>query len=106
MHFYKDLLVGESVLGKENKICRKLKYGVGMLNVYVITLNQGNDNFDIYYCPYLKQKALRKRSLCVIGLAGSHEEAVMMVTGLIRDIYTKTGNTDFKVYFTDNNIQQ
>lgn len=105
MYFYKDLMVGESIRGKENKICKKLRHGAGMLQVHVITLNQGKDIFDIYHCAYFKQKALRNRPLCVVGLAGSHEEAVLMVTDLIRDIYARIGNTDFKSYFI-NNIKQ
>lgn len=99
MYFYKDLFVGESIRGKEKKICRKLKHGAGMLNVHVIALNSGRDLFDIYHCAFFKQKALRKRPLCIIGLAGSYEEAVSMVTDMIRDIYQKEGNTDIKAYF-------
>lgn len=102
MYFYKDLNVGESVRGKEKKICRKLKQGAGMLHIHVITLNPGNDLFDIYPCAWFKQKALRNRPLCVIGIAGSHEEAVSMVTDMIRDIYAKSGNTDVKAYFLKN----
>lgn len=99
MYFYKDLFVGESIRGKEKKICRKLKHGAGMLNVHVIALNSGRDLFDIYHCAFFKQKVLRKRPLCIIGLAGSYEEAVSMVTDMIRDIYQKEGNTDIKAYF-------
>lgn len=99
MYFYKDLFVGESVRGKEKKICKKLKHGAGMLNVHVITLNSGRDLFDIYHCAFFKQRALRRRPLCVIGLAGSYEEALQMVTDIIGDIYKKEGNTDIKAYF-------
>lgn len=101
MYFYDQLFVGESVRGKEKKICKKLKRGAGMIQVYVITLNMGSDLFDIYHCAFFKQKAFRKRPFCIIGLAGSHKEAVSMVTDIVQDIYQKSGNTDFKAYFLD-----
>ena len=99
MYFYKDLFVGESVRGKEKEICKKLKRGAGMLNVHVIVLNSGRDLFDIYHCAFFKQRAFRRRPICVVGLAGSYDEAVSMVTDIVRDIYQKEGNTDIKAYF-------
>jgi len=104
MYFYDDLRVGESVRGKEKKICRKLKRGAGMLHVHVITLNLGRDLFDIYHCAFFKQRALRKRPYCVVGIAGSHEEAVSMVMDMVQDIYKKAGNTDFKAYFSKDTV--
>lgn len=70
-----------------------------MTKIHVITLNQGKDLFDIYHCAFFKQKVLRKQPLCIVGLAGSRDEAVDMVTEILGHIYRETGNTDVKSYF-------
>lgn len=99
MLFYHPLMVSESLKKKEKKICRKLKTGIGMTNVYVIVLGSGTNLFEIYHCAFFKFRFLRKRRLCVIGLADSHDAAVSMLAEFMGNIYQKTGNTDFKSYF-------
>lgn len=99
MWFYHPLLISESLRKKEKRICRKLRFGIGMTNIYVIVLGSGTNLFDIYHCAFFKFRFLRRRRLCIVGLADSHEAAVMMLADFMADIYQKTGNTDFKSYF-------
>lgn len=99
MWFHHPLMVSESLKKKEKKICRKLRFGIGMTNVYVIVLGSGTNLFDIYHCAFFKFRFLRRRSLCIVGLADSHEAAVAMLAEFMADIYQKTGNTDFKSCF-------
>lgn len=99
MWFHHPLMVSKSLKKKEKKICRKLRFGIGMTNVYVIVLGSGTNLFDIYHCAFFKFRFLRRRNLCIVGLADSHEAAVAMLAEYMADIYQKTGNTDFKSCF-------
>lgn len=100
MWFYQPLLLSESLKKKEKKICRKLRLGIGMTNVYVIVLGGGKNLFDIYHCAFFKPRFMRKRDCCIVGLADSREQAVELLSDFMADIYKKTGNTDFKAYFS------
>lgn len=99
MWFYRPLLTSESLKKKEKKICRKLRLGIGMTNVYVIVLGSGSNLFDIYHCAFFKPRFMRKRDLCIVGLADSRDQAVELLSDFMADIYRKTGNTDFKAFF-------
>ncbi len=103
MWFYRPLLVSESLKKKEKKIRRKLRLGIGMTNVFVIVLGAGSNLFDIYHCAFFKPRFMRKRDICIVGLAGSRDEAVSLLSDFMADIYRKTGNTDFKSYFNASN---
>lgn len=99
MWFYRPLLTSESLKKKEKKICRKLRLGIGMTNVYVIVLGSGSNLFNIYHCAFFKPRFMRKRDLCIVGLADSRDQAVELLSDFMADIYRKTGNTDFKAFF-------
>ena len=99
MWFYHPLLVSENLKKKEKKICRKLRLGIGMTNVYVIVLGGGTNLFDIYHCAFFKFRFMRRRPIGIVGLADSRDAAVAMLADFMADIYQKTGNTDFKSCF-------
>ena len=85
MLFCQNMMTGEKIRGKENKIMQKLQNGSGTLNVYVIAICEGEDLFEIYNAGILKQRGLRKLPIRIAGLASSPEEAQDMITGWIME---------------------
>ena len=78
MKFHHHLYLGSGIKNKE-KIIRKLKYGAGMRNIYVISLSRGRDQLDCTHCCYLKQRKLRNHLGLVVGLANGQEEMTEVV---------------------------
>lgn len=101
MRFYKHLYVSESISGKEAKICRKMKRGMGLLGVEIITLNSGTDLLDIYPGYVWKQRHVRKYDFKVVGLAKNHQEAIELSTEIVSSVYQKTGSLAIKDYFKE-----
>lgn len=96
MLFYRKLYASESVQDKKRKICRNLKYGRGQLNIYVISLSKNQDIFDIFHCALLKQRAVERRGLRVMGIAAGYDEAVNLAAQMVEDFYHKYGTASFK----------
>ena len=100
MKFYKELYVGESIKNPR-KIKRKLNTNAGLVGIYVITLCSGPDQLEIYSSAVLMQPFYRHAPLYVIGIAGSYEEAVGIVTKIAEQSYEKNGDCDLKKYLLD-----
>lgn len=97
MHFQKDLYLGEGIRHK-NKIIWKLKHGVGMTDIYVISISNGNDQLDCTHCFYLKQKIVRKQLGTVVGLARGYTELMELLRCIFEECFQKTGGANVKEY--------
>ena len=100
MRFVKNLYIGESVEKKKALIKWKLNHGSGMLSSYVIALTKcGDDKLEIYHNAVLNQKYYRKYPPCVVGIAGSFEEAALLSWKIMSDAGAENGNYDLWTYF-------
>ncbi|MDO4291684.1 MAG: hypothetical protein Q4C65_00485 [Eubacteriales bacterium] len=97
MKFYRGLYVGESIR-KVNKVKWKLSIGAGQFGVYVIALACNRDQLDIFHCAMLRQKHFDRRSLRVVGLAGSMDEAFGLVERMARDAWEDGMEGDIRGY--------
>ncbi len=101
MHIYKKLYCDEKTEPQKKKIIRKLKYHGGLLNIYVIAVSAGEDYFELIPGHQFKQKAYPLKDLMIIGLAGSYEDAIDLVTRMVADFSEKYGTYRFKKLFMD-----
>ena len=81
MYIYKDLVTDEACEKSKNKILRKLRMHAGMVDVYLICLANGSDNFDIYDSACLKQKAFPRDTIYLVGLAKGKELVIVSKMG-------------------------
>lgn len=107
MKWYRELYVGESAKKKQYEIIWKVKHGIGMLNVYLITLPSNDKNLlDIFKASVLKQKHFRnvifRKDIYIVGIACGYDEAVELSADIVNDIYNKTKTFKVKDYLTAN----
>lgn len=104
MIWYDDLFVGKSISPHRKwRIIRKVKRrsipGVG----YLLTLSANPDNLiDIISVQVVRQRYYPRKDLIVIGLAGDHEEAMMLAGEIISGIYAVQGNFKLREFFRKN----
>lgn len=89
---------------KLKRICNKIRKGSVKLDLFLITLPL-NDNgvLEIYWYPELLQKAYRElnKTLTIVGIAGSREEAFSLVEDIITDVGWQTGDIPIAQYFKE-----
>ena len=97
MRFLKEMYVGEGIKNKQ-KVIWKLKHGAGMLDVYIISLSNGNNQLDCMNCSYFKQKAIRNNVGLVVGLAKGYSEAQSLIILMVEEALRETGSANVKEY--------
>ncbi len=101
MEWADNLYVSEKAAKKKDRIIRKADRGIGMVQIYFITLaSNGVDLFDIFHAAHLKQPAFYRQRLQVVGIAYGMGEAQELVLKMVDDIYQQTGAFDVRNYFT------
>lgn len=104
MRFYRHLYIGRSLKGRESNIIRKLNEGRLMTSTYIITLAKGEQNhLEFYSSLLLAQKFFSAEKALVIGIAGSYDEAVVLVEEITREVYDKTKGCDIRSYILKQN---
>ncbi len=103
MKFYQKLYVGESVKNP-GKVKRKLARGAKTLHVYVIALASGDNLLEIYHCAYLLQKFYKQYPPFIVGIAGSYDEAVLLVQAIVEEVCQNTGGYAVKDYFASDSF--
>lgn len=98
MHIYKKLYCDKKTEPQKKKIIRKIKYHGGLFNIYVIVVSAGKDYFEVIPGHQFKQKAYPIKDLMIIGLAGSYDDAIDLVTRMIEDFSAKYGTYQFKKF--------
>ena len=97
MRFLKEMYVGKGIKNKQSVIW-KLRHGVGMIDVYVISISGGNDQLDCMKCSYFKQKAIRDSVGLIVGLARGYSEAKELMISMIEESIQETGSANVKEY--------
>ena len=97
MRFLKEMYVGEGIKNKQ-KVLWKLKHGVGMVDIYVISLSQGRDQLDCMNCSYFKQRAIRKHVGLIVGIAKGYIEAQNLIISMVEEALKETGKANVKEY--------
>ena len=97
MRFLQEMYVGKGIKNKQ-KVIWKLKHGIGMIDVYVISISNGNDQLDCTLCSYFKQKEIRDNVGLVVGLAKGYSEAKELIVSMIEEAVSETGSANVKQY--------
>ena len=102
MRFLEEMYVGEGIKNR-HKIQRKLKRGVGMVDVYVISISNGSDQLECMKSAYFKQKAIRDSVGMIVGLAKGYSQAQRLIVSMIEEVVRETGNANVKEYILHKN---
>ena len=103
MKWLKQLYVGESISGREQKLKWKINHNVGTFDIYVVSVGSNKDNLlDIIPAIELLQKAYPKKDMQIIGLARGYAEALDVVQQIIEETYHETGDVDVWSYLKNN----
>lgn len=97
MKFYKNLYIGDTIRNP-GKTRRKLKRYAKLQNVYVIAYMEESGQLSIYHNLMFQQRYYREHPPYVIGIAGSHDEAVEIVCRIAKEAVCKTGQADLITY--------
>lgn len=101
MEFYKNLYVGDTIK-KPGKIKRKLKKYSKLNSVWLIAYLSQNSRLEIYHSLILQQHYYKENPPYIVGIAGSHKEAVQIICRIAEEAMQKTGCADLVTYlFTD-----
>ena len=95
-----ELYLGDSINeNKLDKIIKKLEKKPLFSNVFLITVSRNaSDQLEIFDARQLAQGYYKKHPPYVIGIAGSHEEAVALVERLVQECLKARGDCALKEY--------
>ena len=96
MYIYKDFVTDEYLRDKKKKVLRKLWMNVGQIDIFLVCLNNGVDQFDIIHTALLKQKRYPKKELYLLGIAKGWESAANLAGELYLSLRQKYGADVFK----------
>lgn len=94
------LYLGDSINEKKlDKILKKLENKPLFSGVFLITVSRNaSDQLDIFSARQLVQTYYKKFPPHVVGIAGSHEEAVKLVEQLVQECLKARGDCALKEY--------
>lgn len=95
-----DLYLGDSINeDKLDKIIKKLERNPLFSGVFLITVSRNaSDQLDIFDAKQLVQSYYKKNPPYVVGIAGSHDEAVELVERLVQECLKARGDCALKEY--------
>lgn len=98
--YHPNLYLGESINAQKlDKIKRKLEKKPLLSGVFVLALSKNpKDQLEFYAARELVQRYYEKNPPCVVGLAGSYEEAMGLVERLAQDCLRARGDCALKEY--------
>ena len=100
MRYIRDLYIANTLRGFDAAdLLARIDRGDACENAYLITLSTNPDNqLDIIHTLFLRQKALRKYTETVVGIAPDRYEANVLVEEILHDTMEKTGGMDMRGY--------
>lgn len=103
MHkIYKYLYWDEKIPERQkNRIKWRLKVAKRDFPCYVLTLNEGRDQLDIYHSFVLLQPYFRKKAKFIVGIAADYGGALGIVKRIAGECYEKNGDADLKKYLAE-----
>lgn len=102
MKFMKPLYWGESIENR-NKVMKHLKKKRFFSPVYLIAINQGTDQLDIYSSRQVRHRFYEENPPLIVGIAGDYEEATQIVVKIAEETVAKQGNGNLKEYLLNRN---
>lgn len=98
MKFYKYLYIGDTVK-KPKKAIKKLKRHKKQLGLYVIAFDKESSRLAVYHSLMLEQWYYKENPpACIVGLAGSQEEAFEVIGKMAGEALTATGEVSLVAY--------
>ncbi len=92
-----NLFVESKLLGKEKEIAENLQFGKRQKDIYCILLPQNPANlFEIMHINEMQFSYYKNRDMYILGLAGSHKGAVIMVCKIIAEAYKESKQPDIR----------
>ncbi|MDE6875282.1 MAG: hypothetical protein K2P87_12585 [Lachnospiraceae bacterium] len=101
LNFCKEPFVGESVKENYQKLVPRIREGKRVKKGITLIAYAGNgkDLFDLIPANEMKLSLRREQDIHVLGIAGSREEAIWLVQGMVMEVYGQTGGFDVRKYF-------
>lgn len=96
----KKLYIGEGLLEENiDKLLWKLRFRPQKANLYVILISENpSDQLDIVHSRYLNTKLYDKRTLPLVGIAATYEEAVELICKITDECMAHTGSAYLKQF--------
>lgn len=95
MKFWRRMWFTPSVESDKARICRLLKAGKPVKQVFLVVLSDAPGRLiDIYPSDVLKYRFYRRSKEIVIGISGDKGEAEELACGIIAGVYQTAGNFD------------
>ncbi len=99
---YKYLYWDEEIPEKSrDRIKWRLKVAKRDRPCYVLTLNEGSDQLDIYHSFVLLQAYFRKRQKFIVGIAADYDGALEILQQIAKECYEKNRDADLKKYLAE-----
>lgn len=99
MRWHNNLYAGESIIPKLEKVKWKIRHNAGQLRVYIIALAANPENLlDIIPSWELLQKYYPKKDLFIVGIAGNYEEALLLASQIVQEVFVYTKGFDVRSY--------
>lgn len=87
MVFADELYIGDSIRRRKERVVERMKQGKFVYSIYCVTkASNGRDLYDIYRYEELRQPYYKKHPVTILGIAGSWEEAVGLVVGMLKPL--------------------
>lgn len=98
--YHPNLYLGESIRKKKlDKIKKKLENRPLVSGVFLITLSRNpSDQLELYEAKQLCQRYYKKYPPYVIGIAGSREEALLIIEQMAGECLRTRGDCALKEY--------
>lgn len=100
--YHPFLYIGDSISKKNlDKLKRKLKYHPLRSNVFLLTTaRNGIDQLEIYHSPQLAQPYYRRNPPYVVGIAGTYQEALILLERMVQECWKTRGDCLLKEYLS------
>ena len=102
LSFRSDLYLGES-MQKENlaKLKRQLSRRPLLTDVYLLTeAANPNNQLEFFHSRFLAQPYYQKNPPCILGLAGSYDEASRLVVRILDECLKERGDCSIREFIT------
>lgn len=98
--YHPKLYLGESIKGKKlEKIKKKLEKEPLFSGVFLVALSRNPfDQLEVYAASELAWSYYRKNPPFIVGIAGSREEAIVLVEKIVKECLEARGDCALKEY--------
>lgn len=99
LKWHRDFIIGENVCNA-GLIREKLENGKAVPGIYLLVLSENPHNLlEIFPAVTLIQRTAADLCPEIIGMSCGWDEAVHMVTEIVRKVYSETGDVQVKEYW-------